>query len=76
MLVGNKTGNTARKNKILEFAHRKGFAVLGFVPFDRAVADAGVSGSTVSALKGSTALRAIGRLSETIITCITQIKKE
>ncbi|MDH5374935.1 MAG: AAA family ATPase [Candidatus Bathyarchaeota archaeon] len=67
-LVGNKIGNEIQKGTIKEFAEKNDLEILDFVPFDQNVLEAEMSGETPLKYKESPAVRAIGNLSEKLIT--------
>ena len=58
-LVGNRLEGDAQREIVNAFAREQGIPVLGFVPFDPAVEESGIKGSSVLALEGTPALRAI-----------------
>lgn len=70
MLIGNRIQNNSQKHGIQEYADRNGLQVAGFVPFDPAVADAGIAGESLLTLTGSPAMKAIEKIGNWLMdTC-------
>jgi CO dehydrogenase maturation factor len=67
-LVGNKIGSNIQTEAVRGFAEKNDLAVLDFVPFDQNVVEAEMYGETPLKYKKSVAVRAIGNLSEKLIT--------
>jgi len=61
-LVGNRIVDAGQERVIVDFARAHDLAVMGMIPFDPAVARAGIAGDAISALEGSVALCAIGNI--------------
>jgi CO dehydrogenase maturation factor len=61
-MVGNRVENDVQKDLISEYADQQGIPLLGVVPFDVAVAQAGIDGSPILALDGTPAFRAIEKI--------------
>ena len=61
-LVGNRIVDAEQERVIVDFARAHDLAVTGMIPFDPAVARAGIAGDAISALEGSAALCAIGTI--------------
>ncbi len=61
-MVGNRIENDAQKEIISAFADQHGIPLLGVVPYDRAVMQAGIHGSSVLTLDGNSALHAIEKI--------------
>jgi CO dehydrogenase maturation factor len=59
-LIGNRIVDAGQERVIVDFARAHDLAVMGMIPFDPAVARAGIAGDAISALEGSAALSAIG----------------
>jgi CO dehydrogenase maturation factor len=66
MIAGNRVQTEGEEKIIRKYAQEHDLPVAGNVPFDPAVAKAGISGSSILALKGSPALVAIDRIGQTI----------
>jgi CO dehydrogenase maturation factor len=62
MLAGNRIEGALQEDLVRGWAEKNAIPVLGFVPYDCSVADAGVSGSPVLSLQTSPAMAAIGRM--------------
>lgn len=72
MLVGNRIQTSSQKNTVKEFAARHSLHVAGYIPFDPAVAEAGISGNSLLTLTCSPALEAIEKIGRLIMnTCNT-----
>jgi CO dehydrogenase maturation factor len=74
MLAGNRIEGAQQRNRVQEWAGKNTIPVLGFVPSDRSVSDAGIIGSSVLSLQKSPAMAAIGRMMAAIP--MTGIKAE
>jgi len=61
-MVGNRIGNGAQKDIISTFADQHDLPLLGAVPFDCAVVQAGINGSSILTLDGTSAFRAIEKI--------------
>jgi CO dehydrogenase maturation factor len=62
-LVGNRVENKEQNEIIREFASQHDLPLLGVVPFDAAVVQSGIRGSSILALDGTAAFRAIEKIS-------------
>lgn len=72
MLIGNRIQTGSQKNTVKDFAASHSLQVAGNIPFDPAVAEAGISGDSLLTLAGSPALEAIEKIGQLIIkTCNT-----
>lgn len=71
-LVGNRIQDAGQEVVVREFARARNFSITGIIPYDPAVARAGIAGDSVTVLDGSAALEAIGR----ILTAIGKDRKE
>lgn len=63
-LIGNRAADDRQRAAIASFVHGAGMELLGILPFDTTVVEAGCSGETVNA-GASPAAREIGRIAET-----------
>jgi len=70
LMIGNRVQTPSQEKIIQEYAEEQGLPVAGYVPFDPAVAEAGIAGESILALQGSPALDAIDRIGRMIMdTC-------
>jgi len=77
MLAGNRIEDELQNDLIQTWAGRNTIPVLGFIPSDRSVADAGIVGASVLSLQKSPAMAAIGRMMAAIpITGIQAERKK
>jgi CO dehydrogenase maturation factor len=67
-LVGNRVENNEQKEIINAFARQHDLPLLGLVPFDAAVVQSGIRGSSVLDLDGTSAFRAIEKISRHLIS--------
>jgi len=65
-LVGNRVTGKRQEEAIRTFAEKHGIELLAVIPYDEAVADAGMAG-TVASMEGSAAVRAIAALSDRLM---------
>lgn len=63
-IVGNRVEDAVQGEIISEFAREHGLPLLGVVPFSKAVAQSGIQGSSIMALDGTPALRAIEEMAD------------
>jgi CO dehydrogenase maturation factor len=61
-LVGNRIVDAEQERVIVDFARAHDLVVTGMIPFDPAVACAGIAGDPISVLEGSAAISAIGNI--------------
>src|SRR5208337_471556 len=61
-MVGNRIENDVQKDIVNAFADQHGLPLLGVVPYDRAVMQAGIHGSSVLTLDGNSVLQAIEKI--------------
>jgi CO dehydrogenase maturation factor len=66
-LVGNRVENNEQKEIISAFARQHDLPLLGIVPFDAAVVHSGIHGSSILALDGTPAFRAIENIARHLI---------
>jgi CO dehydrogenase maturation factor len=62
-MVGNRIENNVHKDIVSAFADQHDLPLLGVVPFDSAVMQAGIHGNSILTLEGTSAFRAIEKLS-------------
>jgi CO dehydrogenase maturation factor len=62
MLAGNRIEGAPQEDLVRGWAEKNAIPVIGFIPYDRSVADAGITGSSVLSLQTSPAMAAIGRM--------------
>jgi len=62
-MVGNRIENKGQNGIVSAFADQQGLPLLGVVPFDAAVVQSGIQGSSILALEGTAAFRAIETIS-------------
>lgn len=62
VMVGNRIENDEQMEIVRAFAGQHGIPLAGTVPFDRAVMQSGITGSSVLALEGTDAFRAIEKI--------------
>jgi len=60
--VGNRVENNIQKNIVSSFADQHGLPLLGVVPFDTAVMQAGIHGGSILTIDGTSACRAIEKI--------------
>jgi CO dehydrogenase maturation factor len=61
-LVGNRVENKEQNEIISAFATQQGLPLLGVVPFDTAIVQSGIQGSSVLTLDGTSAFQAIEKI--------------
>jgi CO dehydrogenase maturation factor len=66
-MLGNRVENDAQKGLIGAFSGRHGIPLLGMVPFDMAVVQAGISGDSILKLEGAVALQAIEDMTRKLV---------
>jgi len=71
-LVGNKIGSDIQTETVREFAEKNGLNILDSIPFDQNVVEAEMRGETPLKYKESAAVRAVGNLSEKLMTTDNQ----
>jgi CO dehydrogenase maturation factor len=62
-LVGNRIENNEQKDIVSAFAGQHDLPLLGVVPFDKAVVQSGIQGSSVLSIEGTLAFQAIEKIS-------------
>lgn len=62
MLAANRIEGAQQRDLVRQWAKKNKIPVLGFVPSDRSVSDAGITGGSVLSLQESPAMAAIGRM--------------
>jgi CO dehydrogenase maturation factor len=62
MLAGNRIAGAQQRDLVRQWAKKNKIPVLGFVPSDDSVSDAGVTGGSILSLKKSPAVAAIGSM--------------
>jgi len=75
-LVGNMIEDAGQEERLARFAGSHGLALLGCVPFDRGVRDAGIEGKTVFFGADGGALRSVRALREKIINAANEAREE
>ena len=67
MLAGNRVGNQKEEDLIRSFGQKNGIPVLGMIPSDPRVSDAGIAGESVLQLESSVALTSVRAMAMTIL---------
>ncbi len=66
-IIGNRIADARQEAAVWEYAEKNGIEVLALIPFDKIVADAGMTGEPIG-YDNSAALQAIGNLAKTIVS--------
>ena len=64
-IIGNRIADVRQETAVWAFAEKNGIEVLALIPFDKMVADAGMTGEPIG-YDNSAALQAIGNLAKTM----------
>jgi CO dehydrogenase maturation factor len=67
LLLGNRVRGEPERERIERFAREHGLEILGYVPFDREVEEAGISGTPLFRCQGSEALSLIESLGDNLL---------